>query len=172
MRLLLDTHALLWWLAGDESLSPEARTAIADEATAVHVSAASAWEITTKHRLGKLPGAQAIVHDLDSVIARQSFDALSISLKHGQAAGALPGPHRDPFDRMLIAQAMLEDLFLVSNEHAFDVYGVTRLRQPAIAHFWSIRSRIRLLRAVVLNGLVMTSMPRSRCPLRITAFSA
>lgn len=127
MRLLLDTHALLWWLAGDEALSTAARSAIADEANTVHVSAASAWEITTKHRLGKLPGAQAIVHDLEAVIASQGFDGLSISLRHGQAAGALAGPHRDPFDRMLIAQAMLEDLVLVSNEQAFDVYGVRRL---------------------------------------------
>ncbi len=77
--------------------------------------------------MGKLPGAQAIVHDLDSVIASQGFDPLPISLRHGQAAGALPGPHRDPFDRMLIAQAMLEDLVLVSNEQPFDDYGVRRL---------------------------------------------
>jgi len=127
VRLLLDTHALLWWLAGEEALSTTARTAISDEANAIYVSAASAWEIAAKHRLGKLPGVQAIVHDLDSVIAGQGFDALPISLRHGQAAGALPGPHRDPFDRMLIAQAMLEDLVLVSNERPFDDYGVRRL---------------------------------------------
>jgi PIN domain nuclease of toxin-antitoxin system len=127
VRLLLDTRALLRWLAGDEALSTAARTAISDEANTIYVSAASAWETATKHRLGKLPGAQAIVHDLESVIASQGFDALPISLRHGQAAGALAGPHRDPFDRMLIAQAMLEDLALVSNERAFDVYGVRRL---------------------------------------------
>jgi PIN domain nuclease of toxin-antitoxin system len=127
VRLLLDTHTLLWWLAGDEQLSPAALGAISDEANAVLISAASAWEITTKHRLGKLPGVGAIVADLDAAIASQGFEGLAISLRHGQVAGALPGPHRDPFDRMLIAQAMLDDLVLVSNETPFDAYGVRRL---------------------------------------------
>ncbi len=127
MRLLLDTHAFLWWLAGDEALSPAARAAIADEANGVFVSAASAWEIATKHRIGKLPGVAAVIADLDGAIADQGFAALPIGVRHGQAAGALPGPHRDPFDRMLIAQAMLENLVLVSNEQPFDAYGVARL---------------------------------------------
>ncbi|MDE2005130.1 MAG: type II toxin-antitoxin system VapC family toxin [Rhodospirillales bacterium] len=127
MRLLLDTHALLWWLAGDQALSPAARAAIEDEANPVLVSAASAWEITTKHRIGKLPGAAALVADIGGAIAGQGFAELPVSLRHGQAAGALPGPHRDPFDRMLIAQALHEGLVLVSNETAFDAYGVGRL---------------------------------------------
>jgi len=127
LRLLLDTHALLWWLAGDEALSVPARTAIADEGNSVFISAASAWEITTKHRIGKLPGVAAIVGDIDGIILDQGFIGLPVSIRHGQAAGALPGPHRDPFDRMLMAQAMLEQLVLVSNEQPFDVYGVTRL---------------------------------------------
>ncbi len=127
MRLLLDTHAFLWWLAGDEALSPAARAAIADEANGVFVSAASAWEIATKHRIGKLPGVAAVIADLDGAIADQGFAALPIGVRHGQAAGALPGPHRDPFDPMLIAQAMLENLVLVSNEQPFDAYGVARL---------------------------------------------
>jgi len=127
LRLLLDTHALLWWLAGDEALSVPARTAIADEGNSVFISAASAWEITAKHRIGKLPGVAAIVADIDRIILDQGFIGLPVSIRHGQTAGALPGPHRDPFDRMLIAQAMLEQLVLVSNEQPFDVYGVTRL---------------------------------------------
>lgn len=127
MRLLLDTHALLWWLDGDPSLAQAARHAIADETNEVFVSAASAWEITTKHRLGKLPGAAAVAADVGGCLASQGFVALPISLAHGERAGALPGPHRDPFDRMLIAQAMLEDLVLVSNEPAFDAYGARRL---------------------------------------------
>lgn len=127
MRLLLDTHAFLWWLAGDEALSVAARKAIADENNDVFVSAASAWEISTKHRLGKLPGVTAIVAALDTTIADQSFIALPISVLHGQAGGALPGPHRDPFDRMLIAQARTDRLVLVSNEQIFDAYGVARL---------------------------------------------
>ena len=127
MRLLLDTHAFLWWLTGDEALSDTARTAIADEGNEIFVSAASAWEITTKHRIGKLPGAAAIVADLDAVISSQGFIGLPIGVRHGQVAGALPGPHRDPFDRMLVAQAMLENLVLVSNEQAFDAYGAARM---------------------------------------------
>ncbi|HTO80139.1 MAG TPA: type II toxin-antitoxin system VapC family toxin, partial [Methylocystis sp.] len=108
MRLLLDTHAFLWWLAGDEQLSLSARAAIADQDNDVFVSAASAWEIATKHRIGKLPAVAAIVADLDGVLSDQSFIGLSISIRHAQVGGALPGPNRDPFDRMLIAQAMLE----------------------------------------------------------------
>ncbi|HTU55591.1 MAG TPA: type II toxin-antitoxin system VapC family toxin [Acetobacteraceae bacterium] len=127
MNLLLDTHAFLWWLAGDPSLSVAARTAIADEGNGIFISAASAWEITTKHRIGKLPGVAAIVADVAGAAVDQGFIGLPISLRHGQVAGALPGPHRDPFDRMLIAQAVLENLVLVSNEENFDAYGVGRL---------------------------------------------
>jgi PIN domain nuclease of toxin-antitoxin system len=127
VRLLLDTHALLWWLAGDAALSAAARAAIESTDNDVFVSAASAWEIATKHRLGKLPGVAAIIPNLGATIAAQDFAALPITLHHGQIAGALPGPHRDPFDRMLIAQAMVEQLVLVSNETPFDAYGVTRL---------------------------------------------
>jgi PIN domain nuclease of toxin-antitoxin system len=124
---LLDTHTFLWWLSGDSALSDAARRAITDEGNGIFVSAASTWEIATKHRLGKLPGVAAIVADLDRAAGDQGFVGLPISLRHGQVAGALPGPHRDPFDRMLIAQVMLENLVLVSNEQSFDAYGVARL---------------------------------------------
>ena len=127
MRLLLDTHALLWWLAGDAGLSARAREAVGDEGNEVFVSAASAWELATKHRTGRLPGIDAVMRDLEGALRGQGFLALPISIRHGQVAGALPGPHRDPFDRMLIAQAMLEDFWLVSNETLFDAYGVRRL---------------------------------------------
>ena len=93
----------------------------------VHVSAASAWEIATKHRLDKLPEADLVATDVMSCIESQQFTPLPVSVLHGQIAGALPGQHRDPFDRMLVAQAMLEDLVLVSNERAFEDYGVKRL---------------------------------------------
>ncbi len=126
-QFLLDTHAFLWWLAGDERLSVGAREAIGEEQDFIFVSAASVWEITTKHRLGKLPGVSAIVGELAGVIESQGFVGLPISVRHGQAAGALPGPHRDPFDRMLIAQAMLDDLVLVSNDRAFGAYGARLL---------------------------------------------
>jgi PIN domain nuclease of toxin-antitoxin system len=127
LRLLLDTHAFLWWLAGDEALSGKSREAIESQADAIFFSAASAWEISTKHRLGKLSGASAIVDDITEAMESQGFVGLPVSVRHGQAAGALPGPHRDPFDRMLIAQALIEDLVLVSNERVFDAYGVRRL---------------------------------------------
>jgi len=127
MQLLLDTHALLWWLAGDRQLSRRARTAIGAENNTVHVSAVSAWEISTKFRLGKLPGAEVLIDDIAAVVASQSFSPLAISLLHAQRAGGLPGPHRDPFDRMLIAQSQLDGLTLVSNEELFDGYGITRL---------------------------------------------
>jgi PIN domain nuclease of toxin-antitoxin system len=127
LRLLLDTHAFLWWLGGDAALSVRAREAIADIANDIFVSAASGWEIATKHRIGKLPGVAVIVVDLDGAISDQGFHGLPISVRHGQIAGALPGAHRDPFDRMLIAQAMQENLALVSDEQIFDRFGVARL---------------------------------------------
>ena len=127
MRLLLDTHAFLWWLASDKALSVMAQDVISGEANEIFVSAASAWEMATKHRIGKLSSLDPIAADLEAAIVGQGFRALPISLRHGQIAGALPGPHRDPFDRMLIAQAMLDDLVLVSNEAPFDSYGVRRL---------------------------------------------
>ena len=128
MRLLLDTHAFLWWVFADPKLSRRARNAVDDEVeNSVVVSAASAWEITTKYRIGKLPDAQAVADDVSGAVAAEGFDELAISMRHAQRAGNLVGRHRDPFDRMLIAQAMLENLTLVSNERGFDAYGVKRL---------------------------------------------
>ncbi|MGH9172855.1 MAG: type II toxin-antitoxin system VapC family toxin [Vicinamibacterales bacterium] len=127
MRLLLDTHAYLWWLGGDGALPQRVRALIDDLQNLVLVSAASAWEIATKHRIGKLPGAAAIVADIEASVRRQGFEPLSVTMRHGQRAGSLPGHHRDPFDRMLIAQAILEDCVVVSNEKLFDNYGVDRL---------------------------------------------
>lgn len=127
MRLLLDTHALLWWAGGTPALSRRARAAIADGSNAVLVSAASAWEMATKHRLGKLPGAGPLLDRLTDYLADQGFAPLGISVPHARQAGTLPGVHRDPFDRMLVAQAQLEGLTLVSNEMLFDRYGIRRL---------------------------------------------
>jgi PIN domain nuclease of toxin-antitoxin system len=125
--LLLDTHALIWWLAGDPLLSASAKAAVVDPDNEVFVSAASAWEIATKYRIGKLPQAGALAVNVLGALASQGFLDLPITVQHGQAAGSLPGPHRDPFDRMLIAQATLADLVLVSNEAVFDRYGIHRL---------------------------------------------
>lgn len=127
MRLLLDTHALLWWLDGDERLSKPARQAIAEPKAIVFVSAASAWEIATKVRIGKLPGAIEVAERFSSILADQSFGHLAIGIEHARRAGLMPGDHRDPFDRMLIAQAQIEALCLVSNERRFDSLGIKRL---------------------------------------------
>ena len=101
--------------------------AIFERENTVFVSAATAWEVATKYGLGKLPEAEAMAYDIVGMIALQGFNELPISVEHGDRAGSLPDHHRDPFDRMLIAQAMTEDLVLVSNEALFDQYGVRRL---------------------------------------------
>ena len=128
MQLLLDTHAFLWWVFADTKLSRRARAAIDDDTeNDILVSAASAWEIATKYRIGKLPDAQVVADDISGTVAAEGFGELAVSVRHAQRAGSLSGRHKDPFDRMLIAQAMLEGLTLVSNERAFDAYGVKRL---------------------------------------------
>ena len=126
MRLLLDTHALVWWLEGSSRLSVGARRAIADPLNEKLVSAASAWEITTKHRLGKLPGADEFASEIPWAIADEGFEELPITVDEAARAGALPGPLGDPFDRMLIAQALSRNLAVVSIDSIFDRYGVRR----------------------------------------------
>ena len=127
MRLLLDTHAFLWWLDGNRRLPKRARALISEEANIIFVSAASAWEISTKSRLGKLPGAIDVAADLARIITAQAFTPLDITILHAQRAGHLPGEHRDPFDRMLAAQAQIEDLPIISNDEAFARFGVERI---------------------------------------------
>ena len=127
MRLLLDTHAFLWWLDGDRRLPPRVRTVIGEPSNDVLVSAASVWEITTKARLGKLAGAVEVAADVPACIESQGFVPLAITVQHAQRAGTLSGAHRDPFDRMLIVQAQAEGVPIVSNERVFDEYGVERL---------------------------------------------
>ncbi len=128
MNLLLDTHALIWWLAGgDQSLSILAREAIADAGNTVAVSAASAMEISTKFRLGKLGQAALLAQNFEAIVRSQGFAELPITFRHAGAAGAMNIAHKDPFDRLLIAQAQVEDMVLVSNERLFDDYAVRRL---------------------------------------------
>ena len=127
MRVLLDTHTFLWWLVDSARLSRVAYRVIADEGNDILVSAASAWEITTKHRLGRLPEGATAALDVAASIARQGFEGLAISVADAERAGRLPGPHRDPFDRMLIAQAQGHSLVIVSVDAAFDSYTVNRL---------------------------------------------
>ena len=127
MRLLLDTHTFLWWLDGSRRLPKRARALISDDANVIFVSAASAWEISTKARLGKLPGAIDVAADLAGIVTAQAFTPLDITILHAQRAGRLPGEHRDPFDRMLAAQAQIEDLPIVSNDAAFASFAVERI---------------------------------------------
>lgn len=127
MRLLLDTHTLLWTLTDSPRLSRGARAALADPDVEQLVSAASAMEIFTKHRLGKLPEAAELVSRWSRIMAPPGYTPLAMTMAHAARAGALPHPHGDPFDRILIAQALSEGLTLVSNEKLFDAFGVERL---------------------------------------------
>ncbi|AYH45472.1 type II toxin-antitoxin system VapC family toxin [Azoarcus sp. DN11] len=127
MRVLLDTHALLWWFTDDPRLSHVARSTIADEANAIVVSAASAWEIATKHRLGKLDEAADAVHRFDELVAADGFEHLPITHFHSLKAGSYMAEHRDPFDRMLAAQSELESLPLVTCDPALALFGIRRI---------------------------------------------
>lgn len=119
MRLLLDTHVVLWWLAG-QRLRPKALEAIAAADSDIWVSAASVWEMTIKSGLGKL----AMPDDLSEQLARQGFEALPVSVQHALAVGSLPPHHADPFDRMLVAQAKVEDLTVVTRDPNIRRYPV------------------------------------------------
>jgi PIN domain nuclease of toxin-antitoxin system len=108
-------------------LSKSARSLLSSLETEVFVSAASAWEVATKVRLGKLPGAEAFAAEFGSRVERLGFQELAIEVEHGQRAGLLPGEHKDPFDRMLIAQAQSENMPVVSKDEIFDHYRVRRI---------------------------------------------
>jgi PIN domain nuclease of toxin-antitoxin system len=127
LRVLLDTHTLIWWMTTDPHLSRSARDLIEEKSNTSLVSAVSAWEIATKVRLGRLPAAANLVQDFVADLARERIDILAVTADHGIRAGLLPGPHQDPFDRMLIAQALAENIPIVSNDRALDGYGVRRL---------------------------------------------
>jgi PIN domain nuclease of toxin-antitoxin system len=127
VRVLLDTHALLWWLSDDPALTRSARKVIAETKNVIFVSAASAWEIAIKVRLGKLPTAGNLAADFSGYLAREGMEILSISGEHAIRAGLLPDTHKDPFDRMLVAQSQAENMPLISNEALFDSYGIRRI---------------------------------------------
>lgn len=114
MRVLLDTHALLWWFVDDPRLSKRFAEILDDKTSIVHVSAATAWEIATKHRAGRLPQADGLVGHLGDLLRQWHFEPLSVSVAHGERAGRLIASHRDPFDRMLAAQAIEEDLTVLT----------------------------------------------------------
>jgi PIN domain nuclease of toxin-antitoxin system len=122
LRLLLDTHALIWWLTDDRRLSAKARAAVADPNNAVFASAASGYEVANKQRLGKLPGR--VAQDLSTALRQARIPVHPLSLDHTVSAGLLPGPHRDPWDRLIMAQAFADDLTVVSIDPIFRDYGV------------------------------------------------
>ncbi len=126
MIALLDTHALMWWVWDDPRLSGAASRAIR-EAESVYVSSVSAIEIAIKHRIGKLPNATPLVERFSNVMVSENFLELPVNWREANLAGRMEGEHRDPFDRLLIAQGLLNNLALVSNERLFDVFGVARI---------------------------------------------
>jgi PIN domain nuclease of toxin-antitoxin system len=127
VRLLLDTHAFLWAVAESGGLSLVARKAMQDNRNEVFVSAVSAWEIATKFRIGKLPGARPVVQGFDAIMHRMQATDLPITRAHALRAGSYPQKHGDPFDRMLVAQAQIEGLTLVSKDRALRQFGVELL---------------------------------------------
>jgi PIN domain nuclease of toxin-antitoxin system len=124
--ILLDTHALVWWLEAKENLSRTAREAIEKSETTVFVSAASGWELAIKTQIGKFKSTE-LVRGLEREIQKEGFLELPISLEHALLAGSLDSPHKDPFDRMLIAQARIEKIPIVSNDRVFDRFSIRRL---------------------------------------------
>lgn len=121
-RILLDTHALVWWAAGDRALSRKVRRLIEDEETIVVVSAATAWEIATKVRLGRLTWEEP--SSLESYCAAQRFDVLPVTFAHSERAGSWPQEHGDPFDRTLAAQSAIEQIPLATSDRKIATFGI------------------------------------------------
>jgi PIN domain nuclease of toxin-antitoxin system len=126
MRFLLDTHTLIWAVYDLNFLSTHARQRLLQPGHEMIVSAATAWEIATKYRLGKLPSARILAEDFISVTTQSGYSLIPITPEHALRAGHLAGDHKDPFDRMLAAQALHEDLTLLSNDAQLDIFGVRR----------------------------------------------
>ncbi|MBA4369283.1 MAG: PIN domain nuclease [Desulfobacterium sp.] len=122
--VLLDTHIFLWWLFDDKRLSEDCRQIIRDTDNSIYISSASVWEIATKYRLGKLPEASSVAKDVPLWIRRAGFQSLDITPDHAQLAGSWDKQHRDPFDRMLAAQASIENLFFMSGDSAMGAFPI------------------------------------------------
>ncbi|MCP4751265.1 MAG: type II toxin-antitoxin system VapC family toxin [Proteobacteria bacterium] len=126
--MLLDTHVFLWWLFDDPNLSKRIRKILGDIGNPVFVSSASVWEIATKYRLGKLPAASSVAENVPYWITKAGFKPLAISPEHAQLSGSWDVEHRDPFDRMLAAQAKLENLRLISVDKIFSIFPIKTIR--------------------------------------------
>ncbi|MDH4413465.1 MAG: type II toxin-antitoxin system VapC family toxin [Rhizobium sp.] len=127
MSILLDTHAFLWWVTADPRLSAAAKTAIDDPSTRRCVSSVTAFEIANKFRIGKLEMAGEIIESFDAVLGDAGFEKLAVTSSHALLAGQIPSGHKDPFDRILAAQAKLENLAMLTIDPAFDTFGIQRL---------------------------------------------
>lgn len=125
--VLLDTHVVLWWFQGARKLSARAKGLLSDRGVTVMVSAVSAWEIAIKYKAGKLDASTALISRFQAALDEERFVELPISVAHAIHAGLLEGSHRDPFDRMLIAQARIESVPVVSTDRCFDDFKVARL---------------------------------------------
>ncbi len=127
MNILLDTHAFLWFIAGSDELSDKARELIEDENNRIFLSAASLWEMAIKVSLGKLTLSEPFETLIPEQLALNGLEILDITIAHTTQVASLPFHHRDPFDRLIIAQALEEQLPVISVDNAFDEYGVTRI---------------------------------------------
>ena len=119
MSYLIDTHVLLWWVFDDPKLCAISRDILKNPAHKIYVSSASAWEIATKYRIGKMPEAKQLLTDYEPLLKKMGFNELVVSTAHALRAGQLPIDHRDPFDRMLMAQAELESIPIITYDKAF-----------------------------------------------------
>jgi PIN domain nuclease of toxin-antitoxin system len=127
LNVIVDTHALIWWWQKSPRFSKPAWSAIADHANTILISAASVYEFNAKFQAGKWPEVASIAKSFDAYLERSGFSGLPVTTAHARAAGLLPGPHRDPFDRLLIAQARIEGAAIVSVDPVFKSYGVQTL---------------------------------------------
>jgi PIN domain nuclease of toxin-antitoxin system len=127
VRILFDSHALFWFLDGDPRFSSIARAVLTEEDAVGCVSAVTPWEIANEVRIGRWPEAANVVESFFEMLTQNAFEPVPISLEHARLAGLLPGPHRDPFDRMLAAQAQIEEIPLVTADRVFQAFGVRTL---------------------------------------------
>ena len=127
MKVLLDTCTLIWATLSPSALSSKVRQIVADESNVILVSSASAWEIATKVRLGKLPGAEKLERDFMDVLEAAGYTPLAIDMASALRAGRMPAPHRDPFDRMIAAQALGQDIPVLSPDLQLDQFAVRRI---------------------------------------------
>jgi PIN domain nuclease of toxin-antitoxin system len=127
VRILFDSHALVWYLTGDKRLSPQARNIADDLDAEVFVSAVCAWEIAAKVNRGRWPEAAHIANSLQAITLAQAFTALAITIEHARVAGFFAWTHRDPFDRLLAAQSQIEGVPLVTADPVFRAFGTTVL---------------------------------------------